>query len=120
MTALRSVRLTAEVVAAGAQLIADHERRRKTGIACIRHRDRFQLRQVVTNLILNALDAMDGEALDFPAASFDAALSVFGVILFPDAARGLAEMRRVVRPGVRRSASMTSDHLTKGVSGRSR
>ena len=41
------------------------------------------------------------QALDFPDAAFDAALSVFGVILFPDAARGLAEMRRVVRPGGR-------------------
>lgn len=43
--------------------------------------------------------AMDGQALEFPDASFDAALSVFGVILFPDAARGLAEMRRVVTRG---------------------
>ena len=45
--------------------------------------------------------AMDGQSLDFPNATFDAALSVFGVILFPDAVRGLAEMRRVVRPGGR-------------------
>jgi ubiquinone/menaquinone biosynthesis C-methylase UbiE len=42
---------------------------------------------------------MDGQALSFPDNSFDAALSVFGVILFPDAARGLGEMRRVVKPG---------------------
>jgi ubiquinone/menaquinone biosynthesis C-methylase UbiE len=44
---------------------------------------------------------MDGQDLKFPDAAFDAALSVFGVILFPDAAKGLAEMRRVVRPGGR-------------------
>ncbi len=44
---------------------------------------------------------MDGQALDCPDAAFDAALSVFGVILFPDAAKGLSEMRRVVRPGGR-------------------
>jgi ubiquinone/menaquinone biosynthesis C-methylase UbiE len=44
---------------------------------------------------------MDGQNLDFPGAVFDAALSIFGVILFPDAARGLAEMRRVLRPGGR-------------------
>jgi ubiquinone/menaquinone biosynthesis C-methylase UbiE len=42
---------------------------------------------------------MDGQALQFADASFDGALSVLGVILFPDARRGLAEMRRVVRPG---------------------
>jgi ubiquinone/menaquinone biosynthesis C-methylase UbiE len=45
--------------------------------------------------------AMDGQALQFGDATFDAALSVLGVILFPDAGRGLTEMRRVVRPGGR-------------------
>jgi SAM-dependent methyltransferase len=44
---------------------------------------------------------MDGQALQFADATFDAALSVLGIILFPDAERGLAEMRRVVRPGGR-------------------
>lgn len=47
------------------------------------------------------LDArlMDGQALGFNAASFSAAYSVFGVILFPDPVKGLSEMRRVVKPG---------------------
>jgi ubiquinone/menaquinone biosynthesis C-methylase UbiE len=40
---------------------------------------------------------MDGQALQFDDATFDAALSVLGIILFPDAECGLAEMRRVVR-----------------------
>lgn len=44
---------------------------------------------------------MDGQTLKFTDATFDGALSVLGIILFPDAERGLAEMRRVVRPGGR-------------------
>ena len=44
---------------------------------------------------------MDGQALQFADATFDAALSVFGAILFPDAVAGLREMRRVVKPGGR-------------------
>ena len=45
--------------------------------------------------------AMDGQDLGFADATFDAALSVLGVVLFPDAVRGLSELRRVVRPGGR-------------------
>lgn len=50
-----------------------------------------------------ALDVrvMDGQALTFADGTFDLALSVFGVIMFPDHRRGLAEMRRVLRPGGR-------------------
>jgi len=42
---------------------------------------------------------MDGQALDLPDACFDAAFSIFGIMLFPDWRKGLAEMARVVRPG---------------------
>ena len=42
---------------------------------------------------------MDGQALDLPDAAFDAAFSIFGVIMFPDWRRGLAEMARVTRSG---------------------
>ncbi|MFN4097600.1 MAG: class I SAM-dependent methyltransferase [Sphingomonas sp.] len=41
---------------------------------------------------------MDGQNLDFPVDSFDAAFSIFGVFMFPDPAAGFAEMARVLRP----------------------
>ncbi len=44
---------------------------------------------------------MDGAALKFPNGSFDAALSVFGIILFPDPAGALREIGRVLVPGGR-------------------
>jgi len=43
----------------------------------------------------------DGQALPLPDASFDAAFSMFGVIFFPDRARGFRELLRVLRPGGR-------------------
>lgn len=42
---------------------------------------------------------MDGQTLDLPDRSFDAVFSIFGVIMFPDWRKGLAEMARVTRPG---------------------
>ena len=42
---------------------------------------------------------MDGMALDLPDRSFDAAISIFGVVLFPDAGGGMREIARVLRPG---------------------
>jgi SAM-dependent methyltransferase len=44
---------------------------------------------------------LDGEHLEFADATFDATLSRLGLIYFPDRQRGLAEMRRVLRPGGR-------------------
>ncbi|MQA61982.1 MAG: methyltransferase domain-containing protein [Actinophytocola sp.] len=44
---------------------------------------------------------MDGQALDLEDDSFDVAASINGVSLFPDMARGLAELVRVTRPGGR-------------------
>lgn len=45
--------------------------------------------------------AMDGHALELDDDAFDVAVSVNGVSLFPDMARGLAELVRVTRPGGR-------------------
>jgi ubiquinone/menaquinone biosynthesis C-methylase UbiE len=42
---------------------------------------------------------MNGQALALPDAEFDAVFSIFGVIMFPDWRKGLAEMARVTRPG---------------------
>jgi ubiquinone/menaquinone biosynthesis C-methylase UbiE len=41
----------------------------------------------------------DGQALPFGAATFDAAYSMFGLMFFPDRARGFAELARVLVPG---------------------
>jgi len=62
--------------------------------------ERTQVRAQAAGYAIQAL-VMDGQSLAFADASFSAALSVFGVVLFPDAVRGLQQMRRVVRPGGR-------------------
>lgn len=49
---------------------------------------------------VNALVA-DGQALPLPDHGFTHAVSMFGVIFFPDRARGLGELFRVLRPGGR-------------------
>jgi ubiquinone/menaquinone biosynthesis C-methylase UbiE len=46
-------------------------------------------------------EVMDGMALNFPDETFDSAVSVFGVILFPDAELGMRELFRVLKPGGR-------------------
>jgi len=51
-----------------------------------------------------AARVMDGENLDVADASFDAVISRVGLIYFPDRARALEEIRRVLRPGGRVSA----------------
>jgi ubiquinone/menaquinone biosynthesis C-methylase UbiE len=57
-------------------------------------------RAAAEGLRLEAL-VMDGQRLTFADAVFDAALSIFGAILYPDAEAGVAEMRRVIKPGGR-------------------
>jgi ubiquinone/menaquinone biosynthesis C-methylase UbiE len=43
----------------------------------------------------------DGQALPHPDEGHDAAFSLFGLMFFPDRARGFAELRRILRPGGR-------------------
>lgn len=85
----------------GAALALAEQGLRVTAIdASSRMVERILTRAAERGLAIRA-QAMDGQSLEFDDAIFDAALSVLGIILFPDAARGLAEMRRVVRPGGR-------------------
>ncbi len=43
----------------------------------------------------------DGQALPYGNDDFDAAFSMFGLMFFPDRARGFAELLRVLKPGAR-------------------
>jgi SAM-dependent methyltransferase len=52
---------------------------------------------------------MDGHGLGLEDGSFDLVGSQFGVMLFPDMPKGIAEMARVVRPGGRVLVSAYAD-----------
>jgi ubiquinone/menaquinone biosynthesis C-methylase UbiE len=58
---------------------------------------RLRKRLTEENLTNASVEAMDGQAMAFPDDSFDAAFSVFGIIFFPDYAKGLREMWRVLK-----------------------
>lgn len=45
------------------------------------------------------IQQMDGQALTFEDNRFDVAFSMFGLMFFPDRAKGFAELRRTLRPG---------------------
>lgn len=48
-----------------------------------------------------SVQVADGQHLPFEEAGFDLGVSMFGLMFFPDRARGFAELRRVLRPGGR-------------------
>lgn len=62
--------------------------------------EKGRLRAAAEGLSVEFREA-DAEALPFPDASFDVALSTFGVMFTPDHARSAGEMTRVVRAGGR-------------------
>ena len=61
------------------------------------------LRERIAAERLSSISAeeMDGQALAVADGSFDASVSVLGLIFFPDIAKGIAELRRVLRPAGR-------------------
>lgn len=58
---------------------------------------------------------MDGQALDLEDGGFDAAYSNFGLIFFPDRARGFTELARVLAPGGRAAVTAWSRPETSEV-----
>jgi len=59
-----------------------------------------ELRRRATELGVSNVQSRvaDGQELPYPADTFHAAFSMFGLMFFPDRARGFAELRRVLRP----------------------
>src|SRR3954462_15331181 len=71
--------------------------------------ERGRIRAAAEHLDVRFVEA-DAEDLRFPDASFDAVVSIYGVMFAPDHRRAAAEMARVCRPGGRIAlASWTPD-----------
>lgn len=60
--------------------------------------DRLNQRITMEGLDNIRAEVMDGQNLNLEDASYDIAASVVGVIFFPDIAKGLSELRRVLKP----------------------
>jgi ubiquinone/menaquinone biosynthesis C-methylase UbiE len=59
-------------------------------------------RRIAQDAVTNITTAvMDGQALDAEDASFEISASIVGAIFFPDIVKGVAELRRVLKPGGR-------------------
>lgn len=70
---------------------------------------RLRERSAAAGLTRIAAEVMDGQALAVSDASFDVSVSVLGLIFFPDIPKGMAELRRVLRPGGRSAIVCWSD-----------
>lgn len=63
--------------------------------------EEFRARLGARGIANVSINEGDGQALPFEDASFDAAFSMFGLMFFPDRAKGFAELFRVLKPGGR-------------------
>lgn len=63
--------------------------------------ERFEARRLTLGLDNVTAKLGDGQALPFPDATYGAGFSMFGLMFFPDRAKGFAELRRVLVPGAR-------------------
>lgn len=101
--ALARVGLTAESrvldVAAGTGALALIAARKGAQVLATDFSPAMVARIAAANLPNVEARVMDGQALALDDGSFDAVFSIFGVIMFPDWRKGLAEMARVTRPG---------------------
>jgi len=61
--------------------------------------DLLEAKAIALGLTNLAVEVMDGQALTVPAASFDRAFSVLGLMFFPDRKKGFSELARVLVPG---------------------
>ena len=60
---------------------------------------RLRLNTAAAGLSNVEVHQADGQALPFPDESFDLAVSMFGLMFFPDRTKGFSELCRVLRPG---------------------
>ena len=90
-------------VAAGPGTLAALASKAGAGVSAIDFSEEMigLLQQRIVNQDLAHITAVvgDGMALPFADASFDAAFSMFGLMFFPNRARGFAELLRVLKPG---------------------
>lgn len=70
---------------------------------------RIRERIAAANVSGISAEVMDGQALAVADASFDASISILGLIFFPDIAKGLSELRRVLRSDGRAAVLCWSD-----------
>lgn len=106
-------------VGAGDQSLSAAERVGPSGFVLATDISANILEYVAENARIQGYDNLDthiadGEDLDVPAASFDAAISRVGLIYFPDQQKALADIRAALKPGGRFAAVVYSTPQNNG------